>query len=171
MLNKTAIGNFLPVKFLRQTSSNFNYVPVSWGSFGHSTFSQSTQRIHMVPVPHNFVVSPLIFFNFRHFDEIFLVFSLREVSLSQTSVQSSSVFSLYFKNLPKLDQKVPSSITIKTSLWQKLTKLVIQDWENFVRGPHAVLDCQRLTSKQNYELIQKFSRFYFRKALSKKEQG
>ena len=132
MMNKTVIDIFLPVKFLRQTSINFNYVPVSWGSFGHSTFSQSTQRIHIVP--HNFAVSPLIFFNFPRFDEIFLVFFflfhqfLSSVFFSQFDAQQfRKVFSLYFKNLPKLDQKVPLPITIKTSLWQKLTKLVIQD--------------------------------------------
>ena len=99
MLNKTAIGNFLPVKFLRQTSSNLNYVPVSWGSFGHSTFSQSTQRIHMVP--HNFAVSPLIFFNFQRFDEMREMREVSQFSLLQL-VRCSAILQSFLFVLQKL---------------------------------------------------------------------
>ena len=105
--------------------------------------------------PHNFTVSPkeawdhcLWYFLTSHVLTRFSLFS--SVLFSQFEAQQSRKYFFVHQKLAKNLSKSAFTNNNKNIIWQKLTKLITQDWENFVRSPdaHAALDWDQLTSKQ-----------------------
>ena len=148
---------------------------VSWGSFGHSTISQSKKRIHDI-VPHNFAVLleslrslSLIFFNFPRFDKIFLGFSFSSLSSSSViltllSVWHSAISQVFFFVLQKLAKNLSKSAFInknKNFVMAKIDKTSNIRLRKLFKRCARCVGLRAVDIKTKQELIKKVHQILF----------